>query len=141
LEVAAQSYDDKTITVTNKNGDIIKIDASEAYAAGWKKAYGMYNYGMSGNVITVKGPSSTVDVAATDRTYTITAGADCSVTASETSVTYTSNGKKNRTANASGTATGYAYIDGIQVATATDTAKDDVDYTVTVAVPTTPSTT
>jgi hypothetical protein len=101
----------------------------------------MYNYGMSNNVITVKGPSSTVDKAATDKTYTITAGAKCSVSASETSITYTSNGKHSRTAEASGTATGYAYIDNIQVATASDTAEAEDGYTVTVNVPTTPSTT
>lgn len=136
LDVSASTptYNDKTITVTNKNGDTITVDASAAYNAGWAAAVAKYSASRSGNVITVKGPSSTVDSSASDITYTITAGAQCSVTASETNATYTTNGTKYRTADASGTAYGYAYVNGSQVDSATDTDSDSDNYTITVNV-------
>lgn len=58
LDVSASTptYNNKTITVTNKNGDTITVDASAAYEAGWAAA--AKGSGRSGD--TVKYPSSTV---------------------------------------------------------------------------------
>lgn len=103
----------------------------EAYDAGWKAAAAMYSASLSGNIITVKGPSSTVDTAATNTTYTITAGASATASASTSHRTYTSNGTKTSYADA--TAYGYAYVNGTQVDSDSDTDSDSHSFTVSVS--------